>query len=123
MALTFIGLVLEVLGVLGVLWWAMRGYQRAARALASDPPGFLHERYVHDSLGQRSIAALQDEVDTLKGAIKNEVNAALYEVHKSRVAEVRSALQEQRRSNRAAIASAGAIVIGGVLQAIASWPW
>ncbi|HVL97905.1 MAG TPA: hypothetical protein VM324_01260 [Egibacteraceae bacterium] len=123
MALTFIGLVLEVLGVVGVLWWAIRGYQRAARALATDPAGFLHERYAHDSLGQRSIAALQDEVDTLKGAIKNEVSAALYEVHKSRVADVRSTLQDQRRSNGAAIVSAGEIVLGGVLQAMASWPW
>jgi hypothetical protein len=123
MALTFIGLILEVMGVVGVLWWAVRGYRRAAQALSADPPGFLHERYVHDSLGQRSPADLQAEVDTLKGAIKNEVNAALYEVHKSRAADVRSAFQEQRRANAAAIASAGAIVIGGLLQAVGSWPW
>jgi CHASE3 domain sensor protein len=121
--LTFAGIALELVGVVGVVWWAVHTYRRATSALAADPPGFHHTRDVYSRIGEPSPAQLADEVDKLKGAIKNEINAAMHELHLERVQESRHLLQRERRANQAALVSAGAILIGGGLQAVGAWPW
>lgn len=110
--LTFVGIVLEAVGVLGVLWWAVRAYRKATLTLEAHPPGFDHKRTVHDRAGLPSLAQLVSEVDELKGAIRDEVDAAMYQAHLERAEDVRYLLHRERRANRAAFISAGALPLG-----------